>query len=127
VPLPVATAACAVVALLLVGIIVVRIIGSGTASADKPGGAPSTTASVATAPPATAVPPVTIPRTPEEDAASRAAFVETMKRMGLTAKQAECVADRVPWTIGWAAVSESLMEPGTSGQLSGLMMGCVKG
>jgi hypothetical protein len=130
VPLPVATAACALVAVLLVGLIVVRIVGSGSASADKVGSAaPTTAVAPATAPPATAIPTAPLPTRPaaEENAARRATFLDTMKSLGLTPKQAECAAVRVEQTIGWSQLSESILDPGKPGQLNDLMVACVKG
>lgn len=129
VPLPVATAACAVVAVLLLGVIVIRIVGSDSAAADKVDAAPVTTEVPATAPPATAAPPVPLVTRPpaEENAARRAAFLETMKSLGLTPKQAECAANRVELTIGWSELSETLLDPGKPGQLEQLMVACVKG
>jgi hypothetical protein len=130
VPLPVATAACAVIAVLLVGAIVIKVLGSGSASADKVDATPPTTAvPAASAPPATLIPQAPLSTRPpaEENAARRSAFLETMKSLGLTAAQAECAATKVEWTIGWSQLSESIMDPGKPGQLEDLMVGCVKG
>ena len=129
IPVPVATGVCAVVAVLLAGAVVVRIVGSGSASADKVLDATATTAlSNGTAPPATAPPAPLNTRPPaEENAARRTAFIETMKSLGLTPKQAECAAGRVEATIGWSELSESIFDPGKPGQLEDLMVACVKG
>jgi hypothetical protein len=46
--------------------------------------------------------------------------------MGLNDKQANCAADKVESTIGWAQLSENLLDPGKPGQLQELLVGCVK-
>jgi hypothetical protein len=121
-------AAIGTVALLvLVAVILIRILGTGTASADK-----VAAASESTAPPATAAPapsptaPLANRPVAVDNAAARAAFIETMKRASLTAPQADCVANRVEAEVGWAHFSETLMDPGKPGQLKDFMIACVK-
>jgi hypothetical protein len=124
VPAPVVTIG-AVALLVLVAVILVRIVGSDTASADKVAAPTQSTAPPATAAPAPTAPLATRP-TAVENAAARAAFIETMKRTGLTPAQADCVANRVETEVGWDKLTESLMDPGKPGQLKDFMIACVK-
>jgi hypothetical protein len=126
VPMPVVTIG-AVALLVLVAVILVRIVGSDTASADKVAAPTQSTAPPATAAPAPApTAPLATRPTALENAAARAAFIETMKRTGLTPPQADCVANRVETEVGWNQLTESLMDPGKPGQLKDFMIACVK-
>jgi hypothetical protein len=118
----------AVLAVLLIALVGVRLVSGPAAANPDQAVAPTTEAPTGTAPPAT--PPRTAPmitRAPaEENSARRAAFLDTMRKTGLTADQATCVADRVETTMGWGQLSETLMDPGKPGQLEGLMVECLK-
>jgi hypothetical protein len=111
----------AVVLILLVALTFTRLKGSS----DDAATAPDTTA-LAVAAPAPTVTTVPTTATPEQDAARRAAFVQTMTRLGLTEAQGNCVADKVAEQVGWSKLSVNLMDSENAKLLESLMLLCVK-
>jgi hypothetical protein len=111
-----------VVLLLLLALGVTRLKGSS----DDAAAATTDTTAVAAAAPAPTVTTVPTTASPEQDAARRSAFVQTMTRLGLTEPQANCVADKVAEQVGWSKLGVNLMDSENAKLLESLMLLCVK-
>jgi hypothetical protein len=118
-------AGAAVLLVLVVALFGAWVKLSSADEAPPPAAETTTSASAAPAPTVTTVPTTTA--SPEQDAARRSAFVQTMTaRLGLTEAAANCVADKVAAEVGWTKLGANLLEGENPKILEGLMLNCVK-